>query len=107
MSKYQDFFGNNINPGDYITYAALDGRCAVLRVAQVIALSNRRPSQWNTKEDLAETLKVRSVELYFGKDIRPIERVVTLGFLKRLVVIPADSVPQHWKDAIAQAGAKH
>lgn len=95
MSQYKDLFNREIKVGDYITYAALDGRCAVLRVGQVIELT-----KGTVAGDEKKTPKVKIKSAYFGVDWHATsmkhrwvrQKNVTLGFLDRLIVV--DNAPE-------------
>jgi hypothetical protein len=103
--QYKDLFGREIKAGDYITYAANDGRCGVLRVGQVIKLTRVE----NEYEDDV-ILKIQAKSAYYGilswddegYEIKGWSRQknVTLGFLDRLIVVdnPPEEVINVLKD---------
>lgn len=103
MGQYKDLFGREIKVGDYIAYAALDGRCAVLRAGQVIELT-----KGTVNGDEKKTPKVKVKSAYFGVDCHATsmkhrwvrQKNVTLGFLDRLIVVdnPPEEVVNVLKD---------
>lgn len=95
MSNHKDMFGREIKVGDYIVYGAVDGRSGTLRAGQVLELkegkgyggemeykvfakswSNFRAKGWGAPDN------ERS-----GR-----QKNVTLGFLDRLIVVPAETL---------------
>lgn len=102
-SQYKDLFNREIKIGNYITYAALDGRCGVLRVGQVIELT-----KGTVAGDEKKSPKIKIKSAYFGVDwnARSMKKKwtrqknVTLGFFERLIVIdnPPEEVISVLKD---------
>jgi len=88
-NKYKDLFGKEIKVGDYITYAANDGRCGVLRVGQVTELTH---SKENYSGKVIPKIRAKSARygLSYKTDVYGWERQkdISLGFFDRLVVIP-------------------
>lgn len=103
MGQYKDLFGREIKVGDYITYAANDGRCGVLRAGQVIELT-----KGTVAGDEKKTPKVKIKSAYFGVDWHATsmkhkwvrQKNVTLGFLDRLIVL--DNPPKEVQDILSK-----
>lgn len=94
MNTHKDLFGREIKPGDYIVYAAVDGRSGTLRTGQVIELKFGAPD-WRTKEPQLK-LFVKSWSNFSGR-----QKNVTLSFLDRLIVVPESIVSDEIKTALA------
>lgn len=104
-SIYKDLFGREINVGDYIVYAAADGRSATMRTGQVLKLTMSK-QQWSGDEPEPKifcsswsNFRARG----YGKDDEKSGRQknVTLGFLDRLVVVDASQVSDKIKKDLA------
>jgi len=106
VSEYRDMFGREIKVGDYVVYAAVDGRSAVQRVGRVTKLSSGSGSwrgesipkivceTWNYHQAVRsdwdrETREYTHVP--FGQSGKQ-SKQVSLGFLERLVIVPAEHV---------------
>lgn len=93
MTTHKDMFGNEIKPGDYIVYGAVDGRSGTLRAGQVIELKTGAP-HWCTKEPELKVF-VKSWSNFSGR-----QKNVTLSFLDRLAVVPPETVSDEIKAAL-------
>ena len=91
MSEYVDLSGRVIEPGCFIAYGALLGRCATIRYGRVSDLAVRK-SEWRREKE-APTLKAITVDCGFrGWALQNNGRPITLAFLDRLLVIDASQV---------------
>lgn len=95
---YKDMFGRDIKVGDYIVYAGLADRSGVLRAGRVIELTHSKTAygdpipkvkceSWNNFRSQGWNNEVLS-----GK-----QKAVSLGFLDRLIVVPAEIVSEKIK----------
>ena len=86
-----DLLGQPINVGDFITYAAVDGRSGTLRIGQVIALTPTkvRAKSWSNFRAQG-----------WGDDQRSgRQKDVSLGFFDRIIVIQEEMIPEKiWID---------
>lgn len=100
MSEYKDLFNREIKVGDYITYAANDGRCGVLRVGQVTKLTHSKeeirgqfvPKIW------AKSARYQMMNYKTGEYGWDRQKDVCLGFLDRLIVV--DNLPEEVKNML-------
>ena len=95
----RDLSGILIAPGDYIVYAALWDRSAVLKYGLVtrLGLSKPRYSYKLKKHDVQEpTVRVVTVDRDFEHkwELQKKGNEVALGFVDRLLVISDDCVPE-------------
>lgn len=94
--EYKDMFGREIKPGDYIVYAGLADRSAVLRAGQVIELTHSKP-QWDGQE-VVPKIKVKSWNNFRAQgysdegDRSGRQKDVTLEFFDRIVVVDKSQV---------------
>lgn len=89
-NQYKDLFSREIKIGDYITYAANDGRCGVLRVGQVLELTESKESYSRGKKHpkiRVKSARYRMVNYNTGKYDWERQKDVSLGFLDRLIVV--------------------
>lgn len=91
--EYKDMFGRTIKVGDYIVYAGLADRSAVMRAGRVLELTYSK----STYGDPEPKIKCESWNFYRSKDWNGKEKsgkqkAVSLGFLDRLVVVPEEYV---------------
>jgi hypothetical protein len=104
---YKDLFGRDIKVGDYIVYAAVDGRSATMRSGRVLELSHSKPSEYSfepiePKITVASWSNFRAVGWGDGDEERSgRQKNVKLGFLDRLVVVPEDQVSDKIKKDLA------
>ena len=91
--EHKDLAGNDIRVGDYVAYAALWSRSAVLKFGIVVALKERG----NTG-----TIGVITVDRSWMWGATPPRRIwelqnngreITLGFTDRCIVVSGSSVP--------------
>ncbi len=103
--KHQDINGHDIQPGDYVAYAALWDRSATLKYGIVVKLKERKPKWYkNTGNPPEPTVGVVSVDrttkweagvcLGVTWELQAKGREVTLGFLDRMLVVDEISVPE-------------
>jgi hypothetical protein len=111
--EHRDVTGRLIGPGDYIAFAAVDGRSAVLRLGEVIELcfSKKSIRIWNGTDFLEghnATLRIRGVRKGWKKDEpwEPHEKEVVLQFPDRVAIIPVESIPVSALNALALVGLK-
>lgn len=90
---YKDMFGRQINVGDYIVYAGLADRSAVMRAGRVLALTQSKTeySDPEPKIRVSSWNNFRS-RTYNGEEKSGRQKDVSLGFLDRLIVVPEDYV---------------
>lgn len=104
MSDYKDLFNREIKVGDYITYAANDGRCGVLRVGQVVELTHSKEKDYyaNKKSPKirAKSACYRTVDYVSMKRGWQRQKDISLGFFERLIVVdnPPEEVISVLKD---------
>jgi len=95
---YRDMFGRDIRVGDYVVYAGLADRSAVLRAGRVLELTHSKTGyddpepkikceSWNNFRSQGWSGEARS-----GK-----QKAVSLGFLDRLVIVPEEYVSERVK----------
>ena len=103
---YKDLFGRDIEVGDYIVYAAVDGRSGTLRTGRVLKLTTSKPSKWSDDPPEAKifcsswsNFRARG----WGKDDETSGRQknVTLGFLDRMIVVDESQVSEKIKKDLA------
>lgn len=106
---YKDMFGRDIKVGDYIVYAGLADRSAVMRAGRVIELTHSREkvSIYDHKtgkftNDYEPKIKCESWNNYRsqgrkGEEKSGKQKAVSLGFLDRLVVVPEEYVSEKVK----------
>lgn len=106
---YKDMFGRDIKVGDYIVYAGLADRSAVMRAGRVIELTYSKEKvrirDWKTGEwiyDNAPKIRCESWNNYRsqgwnGEEKSGKQKAVSLGFLDRLVVVPEEYVSEKIK----------
>ena len=111
--EYKDMFGRDIKVGDYIVYAGLADRSAVLRAGRVIELtaSKEEVSIYDRKtgeHSRGHEPKIRCESWnnfrsqgWNGEEKSGKQKAVTLGFLDRLIVVPEEYVSQKIKDDLA------
>jgi hypothetical protein len=105
--EHKDMFGRDIKVGDFIVYAGLADRSAVLRAGQVIELTYDK--SWKDWRGGSPEPKVRAKSWNFykaererdGKVPSGRQKDVTLGFLSRLVVVPESQVGDKVKQDLA------
>lgn len=103
---YKDLFGRDIKVGDYIVYAAVDGRSATMRTGRVLELSHSKPSEYGS-DPIEPKITVSSWSNFRAKgrsndhERSGRQKNVKLGFLDRLVVVPEDKVSDKIKADLA------
>lgn len=100
--EYKDMFGRDIKVGDYIVYGAVDGRSGTLRAGRVLELTVGSVGYKAGPKIKAETWsnfrsQGWSGEVKSGKQ----SKAVSLGFLDRLIVVPAEIVSEKIKEDLA------
>jgi len=96
-NPYKDLFGREIKIGDYITYAANDGRCGVLRVGRVVELTESKEINYcyNVESKIpkirAKSARYRMIDYKTREYGWNRQKDVSLGFLDRLIVV--DNLP--------------
>ena len=111
--EYRDMFGREIRVGDYIVYAGLADRSAVMRAGRVIELTHSKDkvSTYDRKTDThvydyepkikCESWNNFRSQGWNGEEKSGKQKAVSLGFLDRLVVVPEEYVSQKVKDDLA------
>jgi hypothetical protein len=99
--EYKDMFGRDIKVGDYIVYGAVDGRSGTLRAGQVVELTYSKsdygdPSPKITAKSWSNFRSRDSWNSPKGKETGR-QKNVSLGFLDRLIVVPAETVGEQVK----------
>jgi len=96
MTTHNDLAGKKIKRGDYIVYAALWSRSAVLKYGVVSSLKEREVWSQRENNSVVGTLGVISVDrTWDGKwELQNHGKEITLGFLDRCLVVNANSVPR-------------
>jgi len=100
--EYRDLTDRAIHEGDFIVYASLWSRCAVLKYGLVTRLEKRTASYYN--KDETPTLRVISVDrsgvwektgekLTYRWELQNKGKEITLSFLDRLLVVNKSEVP--------------
>jgi hypothetical protein len=103
---YKDLFGRDIKVGDYIVYAAVDGRSATMRTGLVLELSHSKPSEYgyqsvDPKITVASWSNFRAKGWSDDHERSGRQKNVKLGFLDRLIVVPEDQVSDKIKKDLA------
>jgi len=109
---HKDVTGRSIIEGDYIVYAALAGRSAVLHLGKVVGLTRKKSAVYFWEKDpknpdeAPATVQVKGVYRGWTADQpwRANSRIVTLQFPERLAIVPAESVPAAALEAIERVG---
>ena len=96
IMNYTDVIGKPIKAGDYITYAALDDRSAVLRVGQVIELKSRE----GYRNGPIPTLFIKSARLGWDEKWER-QKNTTLGFVSRVKVLNESELSEELKQLLA------
>jgi hypothetical protein len=98
MSEYKDLFNKEIKVGDYIVYAANDGRCGVLRIGKVVELTVSKEEDYYTKKKSPKIRAKSACYRMVDYDTREYgwqkQKDVSLGFFERLVVMDENAVPE-------------
>lgn len=109
-SEYRDMFGREIKVGDYIVYAGLADRSAVLRAGRVIELTYSKTGSVKYDPKTGERTLVKEPKIrceswnnyrsqgWNGEERSGKQKAVSLGFLDRLIVVPEEYVSQKVKD---------
>lgn len=104
--EYKDMFGNDIKVGDYIVYAGLADRSGVLRAGQVIELTCTKETRYGGEPEPKircrswNNFKAQS-RSWKAEDPSGRQKDVTLGFLDRMIVVPAEQVSEKIKKDLA------
>jgi hypothetical protein len=108
--EYKDMFGRDIKVGDYIVYAGLADRSAVLRAGRVIELTHSKEKvslydRKTGKHSVGYEPKIKCESWnnfrsqgWSGEEKSGKQKAVSLGFLDRLIVVPADYVSDKIKE---------
>lgn len=103
---YKDMFGNDIKEGDYIVYGAVDGRSGTLRAGKVLKLTQTKPDKYYPDREPEPKVQVASWSNFRAEGswrtqegIEPSGRQknVTLSFLDRMIVVPAEAMGEKIK----------
>ncbi len=101
MKEYNDVTGKLITSGDWIIYAASAGRSAILKFGVVTSLGTVKEAY---SSDLEKCVKAITLDYWEGGRLYVEDggfclqnngKSVRLTFSERIVVIPADRVPEH------------
>jgi len=92
MEWFTDILGQDIKPGCFVLYAALDSRSAVMRIGKVVAL---RESSKRIQVRMVRTKHTYNQETHRWStstmhNVNP--RIVSLAFPGRMVVIPSEMI---------------
>lgn len=105
-SPAKDVLGREIKPGDYIVYGAAKGRCAGLNVGRVLATEAKNDG-YTAKPYLK--VKAASLQVEWGEvrqagmngwGSKPKPKAVHLCFAERMCVVPAETVPDAYKELL-------
>jgi hypothetical protein len=92
-----DFTGRSIMPGDFIACASLGGRSAILELALVVSCPYSKP-----KYGRPEYPTLRVVKMHWRGD-KAGDRLISLQYPKRCVVLGSGSVPAHIEAVLREA----
>ena len=100
--EYKDLFGNDIKEGDYLVYAAVDGRSGTLRAAKVLKLTMSKPDKWRPEKPLEPKVMCATWSNFRAErtswsnepdfEASGRQKNVTLSFLDRMIVVPEAQV---------------
>lgn len=104
--EYKDMFGRDIKVGDYIVYAGLADRSAVMRAGRVVELTYTKAkySSVEPKIRVASWNNFRANDRNWkdpNKKTSGRQKDVVLGFLDRLIVVDASTVSDQVKNDLA------
>jgi hypothetical protein len=95
---YKDMFGRDIKVGDYVVYAGLADRSAVMRAGRVIELTHSKTGYGTPEPKIkCESWNNFRATGWNGEEKSGKQKAVSLGFLDRLVVVPAEYVSERVK----------
>jgi hypothetical protein len=103
MSDHKDIAGQEIKVGDYICYAALWDRSATMKFGKVTRLADRDEAYvYNRERKKIPTIRLRSVDRDWHDKwkVQAKGKEITLGYLDRLIVVPAELVPPAAKELL-------
>lgn len=93
-----DKIGQEIKPGSYIVYGHALGRCAGLRIGKVIKIDEFKENRWGR---IGCRISVRGVNDDWKHDpIKLTQKLGTLLFPNRIVVLAPELVPQDYRDLL-------
>lgn len=101
MKEYADVTATPINAGDFIIYAASAGRSAILKFGVVTSLGTRKEPYSDDLEKCVNAITLdywASGNLYTedgGFCLQNNGKPVRLTFSERIIVIPAERIPEH------------
>lgn len=99
-----DLNGTLIQPGQYIVYAALWDRSAVLKYGFVVRIGTSKPAMYREPSEFVSAITVergwKEGTWNLQKDGKPI----ALHFENRILVISAEQVPEEVKALLNSAG---
>ena len=97
--EYKDMFGREIKPGDFIVYAGLADRSAVLRAGRVIELTHSKTDYGKPEPKIkCESWNNYRARSWDGTEKSGKQKAVSLGFLDRLIVVPEEFVSEKIKN---------
>lgn len=106
MSEYKDMFDNEIQVGDYIVYASLASRSAVMSAGRVLDLTVSKTADWRGK--LVPKVKITSWNnykatggAYDNRRLSGRQRDVSLSFPDRMIVVPASAISDIVKEDLS------
>lgn len=110
MAPILDKLGQEIIPGSLIVYGHALGRCAALRVGEVIKvvevpLTSWRDQFWRYKPEYRITVRGVNDDMWDveGHGLMLTRRLGTLMFPDRMVVLPDALVPAAYRALLAEA----
>jgi hypothetical protein len=97
--KYIDMFGREIKVGDYIVYAGLADRSAVLRAGRVIELTHSKTGYGEPEPKIrCESWNNYRAQGWHGEQKSGKQKAVSLGFLDRMIIVPEEYVSEKIKN---------
>ena len=89
----KDLLGQEIESGSYISYATTRERAPLMKIGRVMRYAGTPGGAW--------TIYVKGVDKDEWMPLpTPNANISKLTHLDRIVVIPASSIPESWKDVI-------
>ena len=96
--KYQDMFGRDIRVGDYVVYAGLADRSAVLRAGRVLELTHSKTGYGDPEPKIkCESWNNFRSQGWSGEGGSGKQKAVSLSFFDRMIVVPEEYVSERVK----------
>lgn len=97
--EYKDLAGQDMAVGDYIVYSAAAGRAGVMKLGQIVELSERRDTWTNKHAAVVKAVTIDQWRTWSG-GLQNKGKPVTLGMFERILVVT--KIP-----ALAEVFEKH